>query len=626
MTKVSPHRIQRGSRRVQCTGTANLDTHDILVLESPPVSPSAEYSRRLQARETLIARLELTSSRTSNVRVALAALTVVAVWWSSRSSTSFDYWWLGPLVLFVAAVIYHARVRRAQERAGRAAAHYRAGIARIEDRWSGQGNPGTRFDDPHHVYAADLDLFGPGNLFELLSAARTRMGENALASWLLAPAGIATVLERQQSAVELRDRLDLREDLAVVGETAGVGVRPEELISWAESPNQLSARWILPVALLLPLLLVAAVVVWSNTGLLTPLVAILALEFAAYRLLRKRLSDVFNSTEQAFDNLSLLTSLAARVEREPAATALLQRLIGELSSEHMQASRVIGRLGTVVQFVESRRSFLIQILDLPLLYSVHAALAAERWRRHHGHAVRVWLHAIGEIEALISLAAYSYEHPDDPFPELVEGEASFAATAIGHPLLARSACVRNDVAIQGAIRVLLISGSNMSGKSTLLRTVGINTVLAMAGAPVRAQSLRLTPFQVGANIRINDSLHEGSSRFYAEITRLRQLNELAARKPALLFLLDEVLQGTNSKDRFIGAQGVIRSLIERGAVGLVSTHDLALTEIDIGGRLRNLHFQDELQDGRMKFDFELHEGIVTKSNGLELMRSIGLDV
>ena len=177
------------------------------------------------------------------------------------------------------------------------------------------------------------------------------------------------------------------------------------------------------------------------------------------------------------------------------------------------------------------------------------------------------------------------------------------------------------------MRALLISGSNMSGKSTLLRTVGINTVLAMAGAPVRAQRLRLSPLQVGANIRINDSLHEGSSRFYAEITRLRQLNELAARTPPLLFLLDEVLQGTNSKDRFIGAQGVIRALIGRGAIGLVSTHDLALTEIDIAGsRLRNLHFQDELQDGRMKFDFKLHEGIVTKSNGLELMRSIGLDV
>jgi DNA mismatch repair ATPase MutS len=173
---------------------------------------------------------------------------------------------------------------------------------------------------------------------------------------------------------------------------------------------------------------------------------------------------------------------------------------------------------------------------------------------------------------------------------------------------------------------LLVSGSNMSGKSTLLRTVGINTVLAMAGAPVRAKSLRLTPLQIGASIRINDSLHEGSSRFYAEITRLRQLFE-PTRLP-LLFLLDELLQGTNSADRRIGAQGLIRALIKRGAVGLISTHDLALTDIAglEPGAIKNVHFQDELLDGKLKFDFTLRDGVVTKSNGIELMRSIGLDV
>lgn len=589
------------------------------------MTPSAQYSRRLQEREAEVARLEVISARISNVRVGLAILFVAAAWWSTRPG-SFDYWWLAALVLFIVAVMYHSRVRRAHARADRAAAHYRAGIARIEDRWSGRGNSGTRFDDPHHVYAADLDLFGPGNLFELLSIARTRMGESALAAWLLSPAAVATIQERQKSSAELRERLDLREDMAVLGETAGVGVQPEELVRWAESPNRLTAGWILPVALLLPLLLIAAVVLWDSSGLVAPIVVVLALEYGVVRSLRKHLTDVFRSTEQAFDNLRLLAALTERLEREPVESALAKRLVAQLSSEGLRASRAIGRLGTVVQFVESRRNFIIAILDLPLLYSVHAALAAERWRRHHGHAVRVWLQTIGEIEALVCLSGYSYERPDDALPEIVEGAAFFEAVSIGHPLLPNAACVRNDVTIAGETCVLLISGSNMSGKSTLLRTVGINTVLAMAGAPVRAQRLRLSPLQVGANIRINDSLHEGSSRFYAEITRLRQLNELAARTPALLFLLDEVLQGTNSKDRFIGAQGVIRALLGRGAIGLVSTHDLALTEIEVGGGLRNLHFQDDLVDGRMKFDFKLHEGIVTKSNGLELMRSIGLDV
>jgi DNA mismatch repair ATPase MutS len=176
--------------------------------------------------------------------------------------------------------------------------------------------------------------------------------------------------------------------------------------------------------------------------------------------------------------------------------------------------------------------------------------------------------------------------------------------------------------------VLLVSGSNMSGKSTLLRAVGMNVVLAMAGAPVRSRRLRLTPLRVGASIRVNDSLQEGSSRFYAEITRLRQILDFAGGDPPLLFLLDELLQGTNSKDRRIGAQGVVRALVNRGAIGLVSTHDLALTDIGgtLEGRLHNVHFQDELEDGKMIFDYKLREGVVTKSNGLELMRSIGLDV
>jgi DNA mismatch repair ATPase MutS len=238
------------------------------------------------------------------------------------------------------------------------------------------------------------------------------------------------------------------------------------------------------------------------------------------------------------------------------------------------------------------------------------------------------MEVIGDFEALLSLAAYTHEHPADPFPQFVEGPASFAATDLGHPLIPAERVVRNNLSISGKTRILLVSGSNMSGKSTLLRTVGINTVLAMAGAPVRARSLQLTELQIGASIRINDSLHDGSSRFYAEITRLRQLFDLVQGSRPLLFLLDELLQGTNSWDRRRGAEGIVRAFAARGAIGLISTHDLALTDISglPEGALVNVHFQDELQSGRMIFDFKLRDGVVTKSNAMELMRSIGLEV
>jgi DNA mismatch repair ATPase MutS len=232
------------------------------------------------------------------------------------------------------------------------------------------------------------------------------------------------------------------------------------------------------------------------------------------------------------------------------------------------------------------------------------------------------------MEALLSIAAYSYEHPADPFPEFVEGHPTFHAEELGHPLIPVAKCVRNTVSISGKTRALLISGSNMSGKSTLMRAVGINTVLAMAGAPVRAQRLQLTPLQIGASILVNDSLQEGSSRFYAEITRLRHICDLAEQHPPVLFLLDELLQGTNSKDRLIGAEAVVRELIDNGAIGIISTHDLALTNMQQPDdlHLKNMHLQDEIGDGKMKFDFKLRDGIVTKSNGVELMRLIGLKV
>jgi DNA mismatch repair ATPase MutS len=259
---------------------------------------------------------------------------------------------------------------------------------------------------------------------------------------------------------------------------------------------------------------------------------------------------------------------------------------------------------------------------------VQVGFAAERWRSAHGHAVQSWLDVIGEIEALLSLATYSYEHPDDPFPELVQGEPCFDGTELGHPLIPAARCVRNSVHLSEGRQVFLVSGSNMSGKSTLLRSVGINAVLAMAGAPVRAQHLRMTPLQVGASIRVSDSLQEGSSRFYAEITRLRKVYDLASGDPTLLFLLDELLQGTNSKDRRIGSEGIVRALLARRAIGLVSTHDLALADIGstLNGHLYNVHFQEEFVDGKMYFDYKLQEGLVTKTNGLALMRSIGLEV
>jgi hypothetical protein len=592
------------------------------------VLAAEEYAQRLKRREARVAHYQAIHVRLGNLRLLVALIAAVIAWESLRRHALPSWWLLLPAAVFVGIAAYHSRVLRARDLAQRAVAFYHGGLARIEDRWHGTGQAGERFADPHHVYAADLDLFGRGSLFELLSTARTRIGEEQLAKWLLAPSRIDEIAERHAAVRELREELDLREDLAVLGADASVGVHPEELLRWAETPNQMRPGWLRWLSLALGVAAIASAVVWAWLGIAAPLIVVVSVEALLRYRLRKQLEEVLLSSEHVFRDLGLLSGVLARVEQQSFSAARLQALQGELLSHGLTSSGAISRLKTIIDLSDSRRNLIVGILDVPLMYSMQVAFAAERWRRLHGHAVGTWLKAIGEIEALICFGTYSYEHPDDPFPEFVKGGPCFDATEIRHPLIASKACIPNDVQLGDGARVLLVSGSNMSGKSTLLRTVGINAVLAMAGAPVRARSLRLAALQVGASIRINDSLQEGSSRFYTEIARLRSLFDLAGGNPPLLFLLDELLQGTNSNDRRIGAEGVLSALLKRGAIGLVTTHDLALAEIDssLNGRLHNVHFQEELEDGRMSFDYKLREGVVTKSNGLALMRSIGLDV
>ena len=454
------------------------------------------------------------------------------------------------------------------------------------------------------------------------------MGEGTLAQWLLSPSTLDSLRERHAAIKELRTELDLREDLAVAGQDAGVGVHPDALQKWAESPNQMTLLWLAWLAPLLAAVAILSAIVWAVWNVVTPLVVVVVVEALLTYWIRQQLDTALHGTESAFHDLDLLSGVLERIEAHTFREPCLEARQRVLLSSGVTASQAIARLRTLVDLINSRHNIFVRIIDAPLMYSVQVAFAAERWRRAHGSAVERWIAIVGEMEALLSLAAYSYEHPGDPFPEFVEGTAAFEGEELGHPLVPAAVCVRNSIQISRRTRVLLVSGSNMSGKSTLLRAVGINAVLAMAGAPVRARGLRLTPLRVGASIRINDSLQEGSSRFYAEITRLRQLFDLSGGSPPLLFLLDELLQGTNSNDRRIGGEGIVRALLIRGSIGLVSTHDLALTNIGetLDGQLQNVHFQDELANGKMTFDYTLREGVVTKSNGLELMRSIGLDV
>jgi DNA mismatch repair ATPase MutS len=324
--------------------------------------------------------------------------------------------------------------------------------------------------------------------------------------------------------------------------------------------------------------------------------------------------------------LPIVRDVARLMERERFESPALVALASRLRDGEADASSRISALLRLVSLLNQRSNEVFALPSYAILWGTQFAMAIESWRNKHADKMRDWLAAMGDFEALVSLAAYAYEHPADPFPELLDSGSTLDATGLGHPLLNEETCVRNTVSLDTPGEFLIVSGSNMSGKSTFLRGIGLNVVLAWTGAPVRCRHLRVSPLRIGAAIRLQDSLIDGRSRFFAEMDRLRRMISIAGSTPPLLFLVDEIMSGTNSHDRRVAAEWVIRALTEEGSMGLITTHDLALTEIASTQDMRghNVHFADASDGGGLQFDYQLRPGVVRNSNALNIVRMLGI--
>jgi hypothetical protein len=597
---------------------------------NPPVDgPRGEYLARRDQRRAVEAGLRRRLDRIGQGRL-ITFLAAAGCTWLAFGPAVAPAWLIAvPAVQLVYLLYLYERVARPMRRSGRAARFYERGLDRLDDRWAGTGEAGTRYADDHHLYATDLDLFGKGSLFERLCLARAKPGQDVLAEWLLAPAAASEIPRRQEAVDELRSRLDLREQMALLGDEVPGGVDFARLQTWGESPPVLQARALRAATGLLGSLNFITLGLWlAGYGAIPFAVSALA-SMVLFASVRVRVRGVLAAVERSERDLGLLAGLLGRLESESFASERLKVLRSALDTSGVPPSRRIAQLARLVELLNSQRNQMFAIPAALMLWPVQIAFLVEVWRAVSGRGVGRWTAAVAEFEALASLAGYAYENPGDPFPEIAaEGGGCFEAVALGHPLMPAGRCVRNDVSIGRGVRVLVVSGSNMSGKSTLLRSVGINSVLALAGAPVRAESLRVSPLAVGATLRVLDSLQEGKSRFYAEITRVRQLVDLSKGPLPLLFLLDELFSGTNSHDRQVGADAVVRRLVESGAIGLLTTHDLALTRLadELAPRAVNVHFADTMEKGTLTFDYRMHAGVVRHSNALALMRAVGLEV
>jgi len=588
----------------------------------------SEYVDRLQQLGTSFRKLR------RHHAVAATGLTIAIILFLILSFYALRQrvppWW--PLLAvppIVVSAVCCQRVKDGLSKTRRLTRFYEHGLQRLNGMWVGNGFAGDEFDDPDHLYAKDLNVLGRGSLFELLCIARTAAGRKRLADYLLETPTLGEAIERQNAVRELQSRIDLREETTLLGKFEFSEVAVESFEDWLSSPVAPTNQYLHLIAALTSSL-TAVIVLAGVVGLLSLVQVVIWISpFVLFHsivgfIFKRRVNQMTDMLRGVWMDTRVLREGLQLLEVQEFRSARLREILDLIHN----SSKSVRRLEQLVGGFYERNKEWFYFPSMLLLLGTQLYMAIEEWRARNGTALRSWLTAWAEFEALNSLANYAWENPSCTYPQLVSGKACFEAQKLGNPLIDNTLCVPNDIELNSKSRFYLVSGSNMSGKSTLLRTIGLNSVLALAGAPVRAQVLRLSQLSICASLSVVDSLMNGKSRFLAEVERLRHTIELAGRNGHVLFLVDEILGGTNSRDRRKASEAVIRALVDHRAIGALSTHDMALTEIaeieGLGGV--NVHMGSRNESDPMDFDYLLKPGATKESNALAIARLAGVPV
>lgn len=545
---------------------------------------------------------------------------------------------LPPAVLLLAAFIgfgvWDVRISEREDRVRAAILFCERGMCRARGELDKLPVRGAKLREVAHPYAHDLDLYGSGSLLTLLDAMETEASERLLGKWLGEAASVGEIEARQGAVRELGEQSAFREELFVHARALSqIDAKLPAFFAWCRSANTSTpARHALLTGLgiVLPLLTLGLMLFADRLGLPTASWAAPAL---VQWLICQRLGGQSAGGLSAASNGALafgpfgeiIDAVGAVGFRSARLTELSARLHGGADA----AGPALKKLHTISSWAEARESGLFRMLVGPLvMYDAHLLVALERWRARHGAHVEGWVTAMDELLALGGIGTYAFDNPASCFPEIIEGPSRFEAEGLAHALLPAANRVANDVRFGGPGTALLITGSNMSGKSTLLRATGLAAVMAQAGCPVAARSLRISPLVVRSSIRVSDSLSAGVSHFYAELLALKRVVTDTDAGEQVFFLLDEILHGTNSLERHAGAKAVITHLLEKGAMGSVTTHDLGLSELvdELPGRVRPVHLLEQAEGDKMVFDYKLREGVLHSGNALKLMRQLGLPI
>ena len=491
---------------------------------------------------------------------------------------------------------------------------------------------GAAYLPKEHPYAADIDIFGHASLYQFMNRTVSDMGAAQLADWLLHPAGAAEIIERHAATKELKEKTAWLQDIQAYGRETSIQLSTfQKLLKWLNEPPIFLQfkhwRWL---RIVLPAIIIcivtAAIAGWIPLNIMYAFLLVYAV--IAYQV-NKYVSPLHEKLSKTVDEIDALSMSVASIEKEKFSSPLTIRLQEIFISKNETASSKIKKLKKILDRLDIRYNIVLSApLNLLLLWNLQQALDLENWKKQYDADVENWFNTLGIFEVLGSFAVIHFNNPGWCFPALHDKHFFIEATELGHPLINKNKRVDNFIKMDNRGELMLVTGSNMAGKSTYLRSVGINVVLAMAGAPVCATAFRISPVQLISSMRIADNLEESTSTFYAELKKLKAVIEKVNKNEKVFILLDEILRGTNSLDRHTGSAALIKQLVRHEAAGIIATHDLALADIksEFPNNILNYHFDVQVNNEELYFDYKLKPGVCTSLNASILMKKIGIEL
>ena len=593
--------------------------------------PQEYYQHRLRDVNKVLAELYAKRSRYGWIRLAAVTLGIFLTWLNWNNGIAY----IAPsLAIAIALFLYWLR----KDLNNHDAIRFNESLKHLNEEELRYLNhdflhhpDGQAMAGKEHPYADDLDIFGRASVYQYLNRTSSEQGNWKLAGWLSAPAAPAQIRSRQASAKALSQQANWMQTFRTTYSASTITIATEQSIrNWLLEPTQfIQAKFWQLLRILYPLVAITTLIAYIIDYISFPqfLVALSVFGAIAF-LITKEVQPQYQQLNKIAPQVDTLSSTLACMEDCPVEDENIQQLRSTLLQQHTKSSASIAALHKILGRFDYRLNPLVYVpLNLFLLWDLQQVWQLEKWKTSHSVEIGQWFEVLSEMECLCSIATLHLNHPQWCFPSILEGEPSFRAHALGHPLIPPAKMVTSDFSTTGAGEINIITGSNMAGKSTFLRSVGVNMVLGSMGAPVCASSLQFTPMMVMSSMRIKDNLEENTSTFYAELKKLKQIIDAVKRRESIFILLDEILRGTNSHDRHTGSKALVRQLLKDKATGLVATHDLELATMaqDFPG-IHNYHFDVQVQGEELFFDYTLKQGICTSLNASLLMKKIGIEL